>query len=143
MASGWGNLRGQSWNRCNSWSNCAAVARLLLRACRRVSETETSTGGREEVQTHLDPPREGPAWSQPSSLHSGAPFPMYIWPGRWGCSYAEKQGRVPKGGSPSTPTGLVLLVTLSWCLRTGRPGWRSKLPQLPFPKPRANSESRQ
>lgn len=28
MAGGWGNLRGQPWNRCNSWSNCAAVSGL-------------------------------------------------------------------------------------------------------------------
>ena len=51
MVGGWGNLRGQPWNRCNSWSNGTAAARLCSTACKRVSETETSTGGRERCRT--------------------------------------------------------------------------------------------
>lgn len=76
MASGWGNLRVRSWNRCNSWSNCTAVACAGSAAGKRVSQTETSTGEIEEVQNCPNRPREGLAWSQMSGLHLGTGHPL-------------------------------------------------------------------
>lgn len=111
MVGGWGNLRGQPWNRCNSWSNGTAAARLRSAACKRVSETETSTGGRERCRTSREAERDlTGARCQPSAPTVPGPLGPFCWclniHQQWLSEYPllpEGKGTRLKTHTPPTP----------------------------------------